>query len=482
MYNQSISIHFVGIGGVGMAGIAEVLINLGYIVSGSDIKTSPLTDNLSSLGARIFYGHQSSNIPMNTSVIVLSSAIKEDNPELVEAKRRQLVIVPRAEMLAELMRMKYGIAVAGSHGKTSTTSMTAKILQDLGFDPTVIIGGRVLTQTTGASVGKGQYLLAEADESDGSFCLLKPAIAVVTNIDSEHMSFYSSFGALEDAFLSFMNSVPFYGFIALCGDDPVLNKISTSLKRRVVTFGLNPKNEISATNIEINGWNSCFDLVIKGKNVARISLPVPGHHMISNSLGAIAVALDLGAFPEEIVESLKSFPGVSRRTELLGQLNQGEKTPESILLIDDYGHHPSEIKATLRAIKYGVVNNQKPGARLIVIFQPHRYSRTKELFTDFLVAFDDADIVYVSDIYSAGEDPIDGINSEILVSSMRHVSCSYIGELSNLSIKSLSYLEPGDVVVTMGAGSVSKFSHQLLLESKNESLKSEHFATTHLHH
>ncbi len=467
MYNQSISIHLVGIGGVGMAGIAEVLINLGYVVSGSDLRPSSLTNHLVSLGAKILFGHAETNIPKEAKIVVLSSAINESNPEYIEAKKRQLVIIPRAEMLAELMRMKYGIAVAGSHGKTSTTSMTSKILQDLGFDPTVIIGGRVLTHNTGASVGRGQYLLAEADESDGSFCLLKPAIAVVTNIDAEHMSFYSSFGALEEAFLKFMNSVPFYGLVSICGDDPVLNRLSTGLKRRFVKFGLNPANDFAAENVDITGWNSSFDLVVRGKPCGRITLPVPGIHMISNCLGAISVAMELGAYPEEVVESISTFPGVSRRTEFIGTFNSGPKSPSSNLLIDDYGHHPSEIKATLKAIKEGILKEQKVGSRLIVIFQPHRYSRTKELFTDFLAAFDDADILLISDIYPAGEEPIEGINSEILVASMRHSNCSYVGNLDKLSAGVLSFIEDGDVVVTMGAGSVGKFSHNLYSELKN---------------
>jgi UDP-N-acetylmuramate--alanine ligase len=468
MYKRSHSIHFVGIGGVGMAGIAEVLINLGYNVSGSDLKSSPLTNHLVSLGARIFYGHSSKNIPELTDVIVLSSAISTENEEYVEAKRRQIVMIPRAEMLAELMRMKYGIAVAGSHGKTSTTSMTSKILQDLGFDPTVIVGGRVLTQISGALLGTGQYLLAEADESDGSFCLLKPAIAVVTNIDSEHMSFYSSFGALEDAFLKFMNSVPFYGLVALCGDDPVLSKLALKLNRRFTTFGLNPNNEISAKNVKIENWESTFDLVINGQDYGQVTLPIPGTHMVSNSLGAIAVGLELGCSPSEMINSISTFPGVSRRTELIGSFNSEDINPSSILLIDDYGHHPAEIRATLTAIREGIVSGQKENSRLILVFQPHRYTRTKELFAEFLTSFDQADIIYLTDIYSAGEEPIEGINSKLLAETIRHPCCNYIPDLESVPDILKDVMKAGDVIVTMGAGSVGKFSHTLFNTLKNQ--------------
>lgn len=466
MYNKNISIHFIGIGGVGMAGIAEVLINIGYSVTGSDLKPSPLTNHLSELGARIFYGHREQNLPQCTSVVVYSSAIPATNPEFVEALKRQLVIIPRAEMLAELMRMKYGIAIAGSHGKTSTTSMTAKLLQDLGFDPTVIIGGRVLTQTTGASVGRGQYLVAEADESDGSFCLLKPAIALVTNIDAEHMSFYSTFGALEDAFLRFMNSVPFYGIVAICGDDPVISRLSQGIKRKTVTFGINPNNQIHADSVHIEGWTSSFNLIVHGRDYGRVYLPIPGYHMISNCLGAIAIALDLGISPEEVIDPISHFPGVSRRTELVGYIGTSKEDPESITIIDDYGHHPAEIKATLKAIREGILKKRNPGARMIVIFQPHRFTRTKELFTDFLNAFDDADMVFLTDIYSAGEEPIEGISSEVLASSMRHTCCEYIGDLSRITTDTFSFLSPGDVIVTMGAGNINKFSHEYFKELK----------------
>lgn len=464
MYNKNISIHFIGIGGVGMAGIAEVLINMGYDVTGSDLKSTLLTDHLCSLGARIFYGHQESNIPLATTVVVYSSAIRENNPELIESRKRQLVIIPRAEMLAELMRMKYGIAIAGSHGKTSTTSMTAKLLQDLGFDPTVIIGGRVLTQNTGASVGRGQYLVAEADESDGSFCLLKPAMALVTNIDSEHMSFYATFGALEEAFLKFMNSVPFYGLVSICGDDPVLSRLSQNIKRKVVTFGINPNNQICAHNISIEGFVSTFNLIVHGKDYGKVVLPIPGHHMISNCLGAISIALDLGVSPEEVVMPISTFPGVSRRTELVGYIGKDKEDPQSITIIDDYGHHPAEIKATLKAIKEGLLKKKVEGAKLIVIFQPHRYTRTKELFTDFLSAFDDADMVFFSDIYPAGEEPIEGVSSLVLSESMRHPYCSYVGGLQSITPEAFSFMQRGDVVVTMGAGSINKFSHDFFKE------------------
>ncbi len=459
MYNFNQKIHFVGIGGVGMAGIAEVLITLGYRVSGSDIKKSPLIDHLLSLGASIVIGHSEDIISDDINVVVISSAVKEDNVEYQEAIKKSIPVIPRAEMLAELMRMKYGIAIAGSHGKTSTTSMTSKILKDMGLDPTVIIGGRILSQQTGASLGSGQYLIAEADESDGSFCLLKPAIAVVTNIDSEHMSFYKSFGALEEAFLQFMNSVPFYGLTIYCGDDPVLQKLSSRLVRRSLSYGLSNHNNVSACNIEFDGWKSSYDLMLNKSFAGRVEVPLPGHHMISNSLASIAVSLELGAFPYESIASLKNFPGVSRRSEKIAEISVSDSG--TVLVLDDYAHHPSEIKATLRALKNGVVPAHDLEGRLVVIFQPHRYSRTKELFTDFITSFADADLVCMTEIYSAGESPIEGISSELLASSIKDTVVEYLPSFDEVSRVLSTFLRAGDVVVTMGAGSISKYAREL---------------------
>lgn len=460
MYNFNQHLHFVGIGGVGMAGIAEVLLNLGYPISGSDLKGSPLTAHLESLGAVVRLGHRAENVPPNTAVVVISSAVSADNAEVVEATSRNIPVIPRAEMLAELMRMKYGIAVAGSHGKTTTTSMTAKILRDGGLDPTVIIGGRVLTQTSGALVGTGQYLVAEADESDGSFCLLSPAIALVTNIDSEHLSHYGSFGALEDAFARFMGKVPFYGLVVACFDDPVVARLAKGTKRRVVSFGLSPEHDFSATDITVDGPVSTFTLRIAGKEVLRTSLPMPGSHMVSNALGAIAIGVELGLYPEEACASLERFPGVARRSELIAK-------HDGVVILDDYAHHPREIAATLSALKRGWVpyaatlaGRNEPG-RLIAVFQPHRYSRTRELFSEFLTSFTDADTVYVSDIYSAGEEAIPGVSGESLARAMSNPKPHYVKDPLDAVPLIRADLRPGDVVVTVGAGNVYQAGREL---------------------
>lgn len=460
MYNFNHQLHFIGIGGVGMAGIAEVLLNLGYSVSGSDLKRNALVDNLEKLGACISIGHDAQNLDEYTDVVVVSSAVPKDNPELRAAEERNIPIIPRAEALAELMRMKYGVAIAGSHGKTTTTSMTAKVLTDIGLDPTVIIGGRVLSEQSGAMLGTGQYLVAEADESDGSFCLLRPAIAVVTNIDSEHMSHYGSFVALEQAFLSFMASVPFYGLIVACADDPVVSRLLPSLKRRVITYGLSPEHDIYASDIELDGPTSVYTLHIHNEEISRVRLPMSGLHMVSNSLAAIAVAIELGAYPEETCRALETFPGVSRRTEILGE-HQG------ILMLDDYAHHPSEVKATLQALRESWIPYQakrlglsKPG-RLIALFQPHRFTRTKELFTEFLTTFNNADQVFIGDIYPAGEEAIPGVHTENLVSSLKHANKAYSPNLSDALPNLVPGLKQGDIVVTLGAGNVGSVGKEL---------------------
>ncbi|HMO18632.1 MAG TPA: UDP-N-acetylmuramate--L-alanine ligase [Oligoflexia bacterium] len=476
MYNQNQKVHFVGIGGVGMAGIAEVLLTLGYRISGSDVRPSQLTEHLQKLGAEIVFGHSPDNIPNETHVLVKSSAILDDNPELIEARLQNIPIIPRAEMLAELMRMKYGIAVAGSHGKTSTTSMTAKILKELGFDPTVIIGGRVLSQDTGASLGSGQYLIAEADESDGSFCLLRPAIAIVTNIDREHMSHYHSFGALEEAFLSFMNSVPFYGLVVYCGDDPILKRLIERVGRKSLSYGLDPLHDVAALNMTFDGWNSEFDLMVKGANCGRVIIPVPGKHMVSNALAAIAVSLELGAYPDECIQSLRNYPGVARRTERIGE--RSFSPGRSCLFIDDYGHHPAEIKATLRAIKGGILPKQEFPSRLIVIFQPHRYTRTRELFSEFITAFEDADLVFILPIYAAGETEIEGITGEGLAQALIHPACRYVSSFDDLPLLLEGEAHGNDIIVTMGAGSVGKYSRILCGTSKeNDSSLSSNSST-----
>ena len=462
MYNQKLHLHFVGIGGVGMAGIAEILLNLGYKVSGSDIKQNNLVEHLIEQGCLLHEGHKAENVANTVTVVVRSSAIDSENPEIISSKARNIPIISRAEMLAELMRMKYGIAVAGSHGKTTTTSMTSKILSEVGFDPTVVVGGRVLNQATGARLGTGQYFVAEADESDGSFCLLKPSIAVVTNIDNEHLGHYGNFDSLKNAFLSFMNSVPFYGLVVACIDDPVIQSILPKLERRVMTYGFSEKADVRAYNLKQRGRNISYRLSINGCDVADVNLPLAGLHMASNSLAAIGVSLELGAYPEEAARALLNFPGVSRRTEEVANEN-------GILVIDDYGHHPTEIKATLAAVKDGLLpehSSNPTESKVIVLFEPHRFSRTQEVFTEFADAFNDADIVYVGDIYSAGEKPIEGINAQTLANSIQHANVKYVAKLQDAFDDIVPNLNSGDIVLTLGAGTVGKLGPLLAEQIK----------------
>ena len=461
MYNHNLHVHFIGIGGVGMAGIAEVLLSLGYKVSGSDLKRSYLTDHLEKLGARCFEGHRAGNIGASVGVVVISSAVPSSNEELLFAREQKIPVIRRAEMLAELVRMKYGIIVAGSHGKTTTTSMIARLLSESGLDPTVIVGGRLLSQSSGATLGSSPYLVAESDESDGSFCLLRPAIAVVTNIDREHLNFYGSFGALEASFSQFVSSVPFYGLVVACFDDPVVAGICQSLERRIVSYGLSGNFDVSAVDIRVVGNKSEYTLLLQGKEITRVTLPMPGVHMVSNSLAAIAVGLELGVYAEEARSYLEGFPGVSRRSELIAEYDE-------IRIFDDYGHHPREIAATLNGLRRGWCSDEKRG-RLVAIFQPHRFTRTRDLFSDFVSAFSDADEVIVGDIYAAGEEPIEGISGEKLAGAMQHAKVSYVGNLNEAVLGLSKTLRRGDVVVTLGAGSVGSVARDLAAELSKSS-------------
>ena len=439
-----------------MAGIAEVLVNLGYSVSGSDLKTGKLTGHLEELGVEVSVGHSAENVPSQTTAMIYSSAITPENPELQLASENKIPLIPRAEMLAELMRMKYGIAVAGSHGKTTTTSLLAKLLAESEIDPTVIIGGRVLTQRTGAQLGAGPYLVAEADESDGSFCLLRPAIAVVTNIDREHLCHYGSFGALEGAFLQFMSSVPFYGLVVACYDDPVVVKLAAQLERRVVSYGFSPHCEVRAEDVVVGEDGSSFNLCLAEENVGRLSIPMPGQHLVSNALAAIAVSRELGLEVEQMRRGLEDFPGVARRSELIGEFS-------GVRVIDDYAHHPREIAATISGIKQAWLSGASSG-RLIVLFEPHRYSRTQELFADFVNCFAQADEVVVGDIYPAGEEVIEGVSGERLSHSLQGTKSFYVANLMDSIPGLLKSLAPGDVVATFGAGAVGEVAHKIAQE------------------
>ncbi|MDD2365574.1 MAG: UDP-N-acetylmuramate--L-alanine ligase [Desulfuromonadaceae bacterium] len=444
MYGKIDKIHFVGIGGIGMSGIAEVLINLKYKVSGSDLRSSDTTERLAELGAEIGIGHKAENLK-DVDVVVISSAVHDDNPEVVEAKRLHIPVIPRAEMLAELMRMKYGIAIAGTHGKTTTTSMTASILGHAGIDPTIVIGGKLNAIGTNARLGQGKFLLAEADESDGSFLLLSPTIAVVTNIDADHLDHYSGIEEIKETFVKFINKVPFYGLSILCLDDKNICEILPQVNKRYTTYGLSAQADIRATHIRHDGFNTSFVAHFKGYRLGEITFPMPGPHNVLNAMACIAIALELDIPFSDIQEGFASFSGVGRRFTVKGE-------PGGVMVVDDYGHHPAEIKATLAAARQGW-----PERRIVAAFQPHRYSRTHELFNEFVTAFYDADVLILTDVYSAGEKPIEGASSERLAEEIiRHgqKDVTYIANRERLPEHLAEIVRGGDIVITLGAGNI----------------------------
>ncbi len=444
-------VHFVGAGGIGMSGIAEVLLNLGYGVSGSDLVASPVTRRLEKLGGRMTVGHSSGNVK-GADVVVVSSAVGPGNVEVAEARRLQIPVIPRAEMLAELMRMKYGVAIAGSHGKTTTTCMVAQILSGSNLDPTIVIGGRLEILGSNAKLGKGDLLVAEADESDGSFLHLSPTIAVVTNIDAEHMDHYGGLHRLQDAFVDFLNKVPFYGTGIVCLDDPRIREILPRLERKTVTYGLTGSPDLKADGIEMKEFNSRFEVSLRGKPLGRVDLKVPGRHSISNSLAAIGVALELDLPFDWIAPHLSEFRGADRRFQLKGEVN-------GILVIDDYGHHPAEIQATLLAARRGW------SRRTVVVFQPHRYSRARALHDEFARCFEHADVLVVTDIYPAGEAPIPGVSGESLAEAIQrqgHRDVTLVRDLKDVPDFLISRVKPGDMVITLGAGSVWRAGAEFL--------------------
>ncbi|MCB9030358.1 MAG: UDP-N-acetylmuramate--L-alanine ligase [Deltaproteobacteria bacterium] len=452
MYNPNLHFHFTGIGGVGMSGIAEVLLHQGFQVSGSDLVANDACARLEQLGAVISQGHSFENLPVEASLLVYSSAVPQDNPELVAARERGIPVVPRAEVLAELMRLKFGIAVAGSHGKTSTTSMIAHILEENDLDPTVIIGGQVKTKDkSGGRLGKGEFLVAESDESDRSFLLLKPSIAIVTNIDSEHLEAYSSMSDLEQCFEQFLHSVPFYGLAVLCVDDARVRKIAEFYSRRKITYGFSPDAELRIENYQSNGTSICFDVVLHDQHQATIDLPMLGKHMAQNALAAIAVALELGLSIKSISKALQSFPGIKRRLEIIGQKN-------GTTVMSDYGHHPTEIKATLSALQASSYGE----GDIHVIFQPHRYTRTKDCFADFLNSFEACDSLIVTDIHAASEKPIEGISGEELCKAITHESKAFNSDFGSIASQVAASAKPGDLVICFGAGSIGKLPNLIL--------------------
>lgn len=452
MYNPALHFHFIGIGGSGMSGLAEILLTSGFKVSGSDIKESDVSRRLQSLGAQVFIGHAASNIPASASLVVYSSAVVSTNPEMREAKRRKLPVVRRAEVLAELMRLKFGVGVAGSHGKTTTTSMCGTILDAAKLDPTVVIGGQVKNLGTGGRLGKGEFLVAETDESDRSFLLLKPTVAIVTNIDDEHMNAYRSRRDLEDSFRRFVDSVPFYGLAILCIDDPVVRQIADDCKRRVLRYGFAAEAELRATNIVAGRHGMDFNVSYRGANLGVFQLPMFGRHLVQNSLAAIGVALEFGIPVDVIREALRSFGGVKRRLEVMGVAG-------GVTVMNDYGHHPTEIKATLRAIKECFGDSIE---RLIVLFQPHRYSRTKTCWEDFLGCFDDADLLMVSDIYAASEQPLEGVSGESLCAAIRHAAKHFVGDIEGAGEEVSKVASPKDLILCLGAGSVGSLPERIL--------------------
>jgi len=455
MFRHVKRIHFIGIGGIGMSGIAEVLCNLGFVVSGSDAKRSKNTDRLETLfNIRIAEGHAAENVG-DAQVVVYSSAVKENNPEVVAAKEKGVPVIPRAEMLAELMVLKpYAVAVSGTHGKTSTTSMIATILGHAGFDPTTVVGGVVDTLGSNARLGSSDWFVTEADESDRSFLMLYPTIAVVTNIDKEHMESYKGMDDVVQCFTDFVNKVPFFGAAIICIDDPNIQLIIPQIKRRRVTYGLTAQADVSAKDIRYNDtFGSTFEVMKRNETLGEIDLPVPGKHNVYNALAATAVALELEIPFEKIAEAFAVFKNANRRFQFKGEAS-------GITVVDDYGHHPTEILATLSAAK-----NSTAGRRTVVVFQPHRYSRTKELMDDFVVAFNNADVLFILDIYAASEAPIDGITAEVLTENIRrygHRSVSYIGDIETATEKVCARLLPGDLVITLGAGNVTRLSDEIL--------------------
>ncbi len=449
-------IHFIGIGGIGMSGIAEILLTMGYTVSGSDLRRSPITDRLLSLGARIFEGHTASNAAA-CDVVVTSSAVNASNPEVFEARTRKIPVIQRAEMLAELMRLKYGIAVAGMHGKTTTTSMIAAVLSGGGLDPTVVVGGRVDALGSNARLGNSQYLVVEADESDRSFLKLSPVLGVVTNLDREHMDCYSDIADIESAFLEFMDRIPFYGATTACVDNAMLRSVLPRVKRRFYTYGEHAEADFHIHLMPNTGTcHSCFSVSFGGSDLGVFQLHVPGRHNVLNATAAIAIGVQLGLAPEQIAVGLESFRGVDRRFQVKGVVR-------GITVIDDYGHHPTEIGVTLCAAR------ECGYERVHVIFQPHRYTRTRDLMVEFSGAFADADSVQILDIYAASEDPIEGITGAVLARRMQEISA---GKVEHAASKEeaierlIEEAQSGDVIITLGAGNVSQIGSNLLTALK----------------
>lgn len=457
-------IHFVGIGGVGMGGIAEVMLNLGYDISGSDLNENAVTQRLTKLGAKIYSGHNAENV-LDCDVVVVSTAVKEDNPEVITAHEKRIPVVPRAEMLAELMRFRYGIAVAGTHGKTTTTSLVASVLAEGDFDPTFVIGGRLNSAGTNARLGESHYLVAEADESDASFMHLQPMMAVVTNIDADHMETYGGdFENLRQTFIEFLHHLPFYGLAVLCIDDDEVRNVIPQINRPMITYGFSDDADIHATNLRQEGCKTFFSVSKKeSKDWLEITLNMPGEHNVLNALAAIAVANEIGVDASSIQSALLKFEGIARRFQINGEYQLGDK---KVMHVDDYGHHPREVEATIQAIRKGW-----PEKRLVVAFQPHRYTRTRDLFEDFTAVLTHVDALVLLEVYSAGETVIAGADSRSLARAIRargKVEPVFVENIEDLATTLKDVLKDGDILLTLGAGSIgvaaSKLKDELVTE------------------
>lgn len=452
LYKRARKVHFVGIGGVGMSGIAEVLLRLGYTVTGSDLQETDVTRRLASLGARIAYGHDESHVEPDVDVVVISSAVRFSNPEVLRARALKIPVIPRAEMLAELMRAKSGIAVAGTHGKTTTTSLVAAVLTRAGLDPTVVIGGKVHSLGANAHLGNGEVLVVEADESDGSFLLLSPVVSVVTNIDPEHLDFYGDLERVKAAYLEFLNRVPFFGAGVVCLDDLNVRALLPQAKKRLITYGTSAEADYVARDLRVRGLSTAFVAEHQGRVLGELVVRLPGRHHALNALAALAVATELEVPFSTVREALAEFGGIHRRFEVCGE--EG-----GVLVVSDYGHHPAEIRATLAAAREAF------DRRLVVVFQPHRFTRTRDLFPDFLTAFDAADEVFLTEIYPAGEHPIEGIHGEALYRALKrrgHLQVDFVPELARVAETVVCRLAPGDLLLVLGAGNIHEVAEAVL--------------------
>jgi UDP-N-acetylmuramate--alanine ligase len=455
MFFRKQHFYFVGVGGIGMSGIAEVLLTVGHVISGSDLKATPITRRLETLGAKVYTGHAAEQVAADVTAVVVTSAVNEANPEIQEARRRKIPVIPRGELLAELMRLKFGVAIGGSHGKTTTTSMTATILSQAGLDPTVVVGGRVSAMGgSNARVGQSELLVVESDESDGSFLKLAPILAVVTNVDREHLDHYKTFEGVQAAFTDFINKVPFYGAAILCLDDENVRRLLPDLRRRIVTYGATPQADLMVRNIESRADSTSFELVLRGESLGSFMLQVPGRHNVLNAAAAAAVSIELGLNAQQIAQGLAAFSGVDRRFQLRG-------AAAGVTVIDDYGHHPTEVRATLDAAR------QRQFRRIHVLFQPHRFTRTQILMDEFARSFFDADSVTLLDIYAASEAPIEGVTTQVLLEKLRahgQREVDYAPSLEAGAHQVAARAEAGDMILTLGAGSVSSAADNILEE------------------